>query len=332
MKTPTLLSRFNIDRKCRKCLFRCRSCSHGTRRAVIEKMFSVSLAETQEEEKERLSSLSKDELIEHYLKAKASASSQKSSSGSNDSNKQKIMASGGLGLGGELANKLSQLNTNKVPSEKASTDPELHWGRPANQADAWNNAATASNAHVAGWLSKGGGGAVGSPPKGISGGSNNGHGNDDPNGNSWNHSGSGGDGNNNQNGNGNTWDNNGGESQQAGSWNKGGGNEAPWNNNGGGNAAGGSWNGGGNNNQNQSAWNGGANGNQNDSSWNNNGGGNATGGSGNGGNDNQKQSAWTEGGNGNQNDSSGNQNGAATSSWNAGGGDNTGGEKAETIW
>jgi len=293
MKTPTLLSRFNIDRKCRKCLFRCRSCSHGTRRAVIEKMFSVSLAETQEEEKERLSSLSKDELIEHYLKAKASASSQKSSSGSNDSNKQKIMASGGLGLGGELANKLSQLNTNKVPSEKASTDPELHWGRPANQADAWNNAATASNAHVAGWLSNGGGGAVGSPPKGISGGSNNGHGNDDPNGNSWNHSGSGGDGNNNQNGNGNTWDNNGGESQQAGSWNKGGGN---------------------------------------DSSWNNNGGGNATGGSGNGGNDNQKQSAWTEGGNGNQNDSSGNQNGAATSSWNAGGGDNTGGEKAETIW
>lgn len=38
--------------------------------AVIEKMFNVSLAETEEEEKERLSCLSKDELIEQYLKAK----------------------------------------------------------------------------------------------------------------------------------------------------------------------------------------------------------------------------------------------------------------------
>ena len=37
--------------------------------AVIEKMFNVSLTET-EEEKERLSCLSKEELIEQYLKAK----------------------------------------------------------------------------------------------------------------------------------------------------------------------------------------------------------------------------------------------------------------------
>ena len=33
-------------------------------------MFGVSLAETEEEEKERLSSLSKEELIEEYIKAK----------------------------------------------------------------------------------------------------------------------------------------------------------------------------------------------------------------------------------------------------------------------
>lgn len=295
MTTPTLPSHSNIDRKFREFLFGSSSCSHGTRRAVIEKMFGVSLAETEEEEKERLSSLSKEELIDHYLKAKASASSQKGSSGSNDSNMQKPMASGGLGLGGELANKLSQLNTTKAPSEKASTDPELHWGRPANQADAWNNAATASNAHVAGWLSNGGGGAIGSPPKGNSRGSNNGHSNDGPNGNSWNHSGGGGDGTNNPKGKGNTCGDNGGTNQQAGSWNKGGGNEASPKNNGGGNATGGSWNGGGNsNNENQSAWKAGAEGNQNDSSWNNN--------------------------------------GAATSSWNAGGGENSGGGHGETIW
>lgn len=33
-------------------------------------MFGVSLAETEEEEKERLSSLSKEELIKEYIKAK----------------------------------------------------------------------------------------------------------------------------------------------------------------------------------------------------------------------------------------------------------------------
>ena len=293
---------------------------HYRSRAVIEKMFGVSLAETEEEERERLSSLSKEELIEHYLKAKASASSQKSSSTSNDSNKQNKLANGGLGLGGDLVNKLSQLSGNIAPSEKASKNPELHWGRPVSHENGWNKAAATSNANVAGWLSNGGGGGVGSPPISNTGESNIGNA---PAGVNWEgswsngnqHSGNGaqannewaGNSSNNNNGNGNGDGGSNGNSRINGS-SGGNGNNNPKNNgnlgdnNGGGNQYAGSW----------------GNGSGNGASWNNG----SNGGNGNGG-QNGNEVSWANGNNGGTGNDSQNGNG---SSWNHNGGGNpTGG-------
>ena len=245
-------------------------------RAVIEKMFNVSLAETEEEEKQRLSSLSKEELIEHYLKAKASTNSQKSASGSNDSVKRSDIVPEGQGFGGDLTSKLAQLSANKPRSEKASTDPELHWDRPPRNGNGWDNTAPTPHANVAGWLSNGGGGGAGSPPN-NSGGSNKGHGNDHMNGSvqknnngDWN----GNDGHQNKNG---ISRNNGGGSQHGGSWNNGhSGKIGSGSQNGKGPSitarrlSGGSWNTGANSNQ-RSSWKEGPNGNHDGSSWNNNG-------------------------------------------------------------
>lgn len=252
---------------------------HYRSRAVIENMLGVSLVETEGEEKERLSSLSKEELIEHYLKAKANASSQKSALDSNDSDKPNDETAAGLGFGGDFADKLAQLNANKAPSEKASTNPELHWGRPQKGGNIWNNGATTSGVNVAGWLSNGGGGGMGSPPNNNSGGSSKDHngksGNNGSSGNqhgeSWDASG----------GNGNSWDHN----KNSGNFGSGSqdGHAGPWNGNGGGsNANGGNWNGdggGGNvsegwdagrNDNNQSSWNERSGENQNISPWNHN--------------------------------------------------------------
>ena len=276
-------------------------------RAVIEKMFEVSLAETEEEEKERLSALSKEELIEHYLRVKASASSQKSASGSNGSDKPDNVATAGLGFGGELANKLAQqLSASKAPSEKASTDPELHWGRPGSHEQGRNNAATASNANVAGWLSNGGGGGIGSPPH-NSGGSNRGHGNGIPSGDAW-------------DGGSNGWKSNNGENQ-AGNFSakgstgnhhgkpgaSGGGNGTSWTNGNSGRTGSGSQNG-------------------KKAAWKMDGRANAT-----GSNENKNQSSWDGGASGNQNGNSWETTGAVEPSWNGGGGDNSGGDTTAPI-
>lgn len=183
------------------------------------------------------------------------------------------MTNAGLGFGGELAEKLAQLNAgSKDSSDKMSINPELHWDRPAPQGDSanWNKTAETANEHVTGWLTNGGGGGianspVASPRQDGSGSHKNGNG-----GNLWPNS-------NQQSGNGaqfsNQWTNNNGNGigDQNGN---------PWNGSVGGAQHGSPWNVNGNswNNGNQ-----GSNGNKNQtgnaSSRNNNGGVNHPGGS-----------------------------------------------------
>lgn len=75
-----------------------------------------------------------------------------------------------MGFGGLLANKLSRLATNDLASSgKPTTNPELLWGRPANQGLGLRGGPNAStNDNVTGWLNNSGGGHLGSPVVGPS--------------------------------------------------------------------------------------------------------------------------------------------------------------------
>lgn len=159
-------------------------------------MFGVSLDETEEEEKERLSSLSKEQLIEEYIKAKvrkrlmghlcmlltsaskANAPPRRISSSAGESKPSDVPTNAGLGFSGELAKKLAQINVGKkTPSNKPASNPDLHWGRLPDRGNAgWNNDATIANNNVTGWLSNGGGGGMAASPvanRNVSGSSNN---------------------------------------------------------------------------------------------------------------------------------------------------------------
>ena len=209
-------------------------------------MLNTKLVEPEAEEKRRLSTLSKEELIEHFMRAKANAGTYSTSSTistavppSFQRNDNNNVPTGGSDFSNALDQKLNQLNVNNNGSDKVSSNPSNHWGRGhsgngnghGNENGHHNrwNALPSSPVHnpVTGWFNTGGGDPVTSPTR------------------SWD--------NHNQDGGGTApvgsptgWDNgqatagaNGGwsqkgGSQKAGSWND-------WSGNGGGSAAAGSW-------------------------------------------------------------------------------------------
>ena len=147
-------------------------------------MLNITLTEPEAEQKRRLSTLSKDELIEHYLRAKANASTPSAPSTvvpasfhSNDNNNNGIARNGntnpaaGLDFSNALSQKLNQLSIN-TPNT-ASTNPSHHWGRSNNAynsnnpTNGWNVLPSSPPSNpVTGWFNNGGGDPVTSPPHG----------------------------------------------------------------------------------------------------------------------------------------------------------------------
>lgn len=140
-------------------------------------MLNTKLVEPEAEEKRRLSTLSKDELIEHFMKAKANARTSSTSSAASTavpasfhSNENKNNATiGDSDFSNALSQKLNQLNMNSNESDKPSTNPSNHWGRGDNgkgngNDNSWNAIPSSPvNNTVTGWFSKGGGDPVTSP-------------------------------------------------------------------------------------------------------------------------------------------------------------------------
>ncbi|KAL8795585.1 MAG: hypothetical protein Q9195_002006 [Heterodermia aff. obscurata] len=138
---------------------------HYRSREILEKMLGIKITDSEQEEKDRLSS---------------SADSQKMSSGHTDSSSVRVSskdtvihndngpADPGPGFGTLLANKLSKVAAkDDASSDKPTTNPELLWSRPVNHGLGISTRPNAStNDNVTGWLNKSGGEHGGSPPTG----------------------------------------------------------------------------------------------------------------------------------------------------------------------
>lgn len=136
-------------------------------------MLNTKYVEPEAEEKRRLSTLSKDELIEHFMRAKANVRAESASSatstvvpGSLHSNDAQT---GNATFTDTLTQKLNHLNINNHGS--ASSNPSTHWGRGGNNTNTNNNnnnwnPLPASPAHtnpVPGLFNNGGGDPIPSP-------------------------------------------------------------------------------------------------------------------------------------------------------------------------
>ncbi len=211
--------------------------------AILEKMLNTKLVEPEAEEKRRLSTLSKDELIEHFMKAKANARTSPTSSAtstavpasfhSNDSKNNTPI--GDSDFSNALSQKLKQLKMSSNESDKASSNPSNHWGRGGNGGagndNSWNALPSSPvNNTVTGWFNTGGGDPVTSLTHSWD---NNSYNNNNNNKNSYNSGGIAPVGSSTGEGQATAGANSGG-SQKAGSW-------GSWNGNGGGNTAAGSW-------------------------------------------------------------------------------------------